>query len=302
MQPWVVGLIAVALVAAACSASTTGSDSGVIQAVGAENQYANVISQIGGRYVHASAVMSNPSADPHSFEASPSVARTVGAAKLVVQNGLGYDPFMATIEKAAPNAGRKVIDVQSLLRLPDSTANPHLWYDPTTMPQVAKQVAADLSALDPPHASTFQANLATFDTSLDPWRQAIASLKASQAGAPVAVTEPVADYLLQAAGADIRTPPEFEAEVMNGVDPSPQDVAQENSLLTSHAVKALLYNQQVADSLTQGFLATASSHNVPVVGVYETMPAGFTYQSWMLAETQALQKAVASGVSTRKLP
>ncbi|HWD08064.1 MAG TPA: zinc ABC transporter substrate-binding protein [Actinomycetota bacterium] len=295
-------LAALALVAAACSAPAQRGDPGVIQAVGAENEYASVISQIGGRYVQVSAVMSNPNTDPHSFEASPSIAREVSAAQLVVQNGLGYDSFMNTIENAAPDRERVVIDVQSLLGLPDSAPNPHLWYAPSTMPAVAKRVARELSTLNPAHAATFQANLASFDSSLGPWLQAIASFKAAEPGAPVAVTEPVADDLLQAAGADVLTPFQFQADVMNGVDPSPQDVALEDALLTGHQVKALLYNQQVADSLTQGFLATAKSHGIPVVGVYETMPSGFTYQAWMLAEMQAVQKAVARGVSAEELP
>ena len=44
-------------------------------AVGAENEYANVISQIGGKYVAVTAIESNPNTDPHTFEASPSVAQ-----------------------------------------------------------------------------------------------------------------------------------------------------------------------------------------------------------------------------------
>ena len=39
-----------------------------------------------------------------------------------------------------------------------------------------------------------------------------------------------------------------------------------------------------------------------MVGVYETMPQpGFDYQSWMLAEVQALHNAVANHVSTEHL-
>src|ERR1700722_11535273 len=54
------------------SATAANGSSGVIAAVGAENEYANVIGQIGGRYVKVSAIESNPNTDPHSFEASPS--------------------------------------------------------------------------------------------------------------------------------------------------------------------------------------------------------------------------------------
>ena len=141
---------AMALLGSACSSSgSSGAPAGTIAAVGAENEYANVIGQIGGKYVHVTAIESNPNSDPHSFEASPSIAQLVSSAQLVVQNGLGYDTFMNKIEAAAPSSARKVIDVQSLRGLPDSTPNPHLWYDPATMPAVAKAVAGDMAALQP---------------------------------------------------------------------------------------------------------------------------------------------------------
>src|SRR6202034_4932639 len=105
-------------------------------------------------------------------------------------NGLGYDTFMNSLASASSNSARKVINVQDLLGLPDSTANPHLWYDPKTMPAVAKALAADLSALDPAHASTFHANEAKFVASLQPWFTAIAAFKASYGGETAATTEP----------------------------------------------------------------------------------------------------------------
>jgi len=292
---------AAVLLATACSAATAGS-SGVISAVGAENEYANVISQIGGKYVHATAIESNPNTDPHSFEASPSVAQQVSGAQLVVQNGLGYDTYMNKIESAAPNAKRKIIDVQSLLKLPDSTPNPHLWYSPTTMPAVARAIAAGLSALQPSHAAYFRAKLTAFDRSLQPWYKAIAQFKAAFPDTPVAVTEPVGDYMLQAAGARILTPFRFQADIMNGVDPAPQDISLQNGFFSGHKVKVFVYNQQVTDSLTQSFLTQAHHDGIPVVGVYETMPTpGYDYQSWMLAEVNALHKALASKTSTEKL-
>jgi zinc/manganese transport system substrate-binding protein len=108
--------------------------------------------------------------------------------------------------------------------------------------------------------------------------------------------------MLQAAGTDNLTPFSFQADIMNGVDPTPQDVSLENSFFTQHKVKVFCYNQQVVDSLTTSIRQTALKAGVPVVGVYETMPTpGYDYQSWMLAEVQALQKAVADKISTQKL-
>ena len=299
--------LGLALLASACSSSSSSASGssdpgGKIVAVGAENEYADVIQQVGGQYVQVSAIMSNPNTDPHTFEASASVARVVSAAQLVVQNGVGYDTFMNTIENAAPNSSRKVIAVQDLLGLPADTPNPHLWYKPGTMPAVANAVAADLAALQPAHASYFKANAAAFISSLTAWNNAIAAFKAKYPDTPVATTEPVADYLLQAAGADNLTPWAFQADIMNGTDPSAQDVAVERSLFTQHKVKVFLYNQQVTDSLTESFITLAQSNGIPVVGVYETMPVpGYDYQSWMLAEVQDLQKAVTGKISTEHL-
>ena len=260
-----VSAVGVALLASACSSAlgSTHAAAGVIVAVGAENEYANVISQVGGKYVQASAIMSNPNTDPHTFEASASVARTVSEAQLVVQNGVGYDTFMNTIENAAPNSARKVIVVQNLLGLPAGTPNPHLWYKPGTMPAVANAIAADLEAIQPAHASYFKANAAAFTASLTAWNNAIAAFAAKYPNTPVATTEPVADYMLQAAGADNLTPFAFQADIMNGTDPSAQDVAIERSLFTGHKVKVFLYNQQVTDTLTESFITLAQPEQHP---------------------------------------
>ena len=305
--------LAAALLASACSSSSGSSGAAAggtaaaasvtkITAIGAENEYADVIAQVGGKYVQASSIMSNPNTDPHTFEASPAVAREITAAKLIVQNGVGYDDWATTIENADPSGSRKVINVQQLLGLPDSTPNPHLWYNPTTMPKVASAIATDLGQVDPAHAAYFKANAASFIASLNAWNNAIAAFKSAHPGIPVATTEPVADYMLQAIGADNLTPWAFQADIMNGTDPSPQDVAIENSLFTQHKVKVFLYNQQVTDSLTESFIKLATENGIPVVGVCETMPTpGFDYQSWMLAEVNALNEAVTAKVSTEHL-
>lgn len=273
-----------------------------IKAIGVENQYANVIEQIGGRYVQVSSIMNDPSTDPHTFEASPQIAGQIAAAELIVKNGIGYDEWADKLISATSKPNRRIIDVQHLLGLPDDTPNPHLWYDPKTMPAVAKAIAKDLAVLQPAHADYFEANLKTFDASLMPWTAAIASFRAKYDHTPIAATEPVANYLLVAMGFDIATPSSLQYAIMNGTDPAPQDITTQNGLFTGHKVKLFAYNQQVTSSLTASFLDLAKKNEVPLVGVYETMPTpGFTYQSWMMAEVAALQKAVADKASTTTL-
>jgi zinc/manganese transport system substrate-binding protein len=305
----VVGGAAVLLVAGCGSSSNPGSTAtaahagaSTVAVVAGENEYGNVVAQIGGRYVSVYSVDSNPNTDPHTYEATPSVGQKIARANLLIENGVGYDTFMDSLASASPNPARKMIDVQHLLGLPDSTPNPHLWYDPRTMPAVARALAADLSALDPSHASTFRANETKFVASLQPWFTAIAAFKAKYGGTTAATTEPVADYLLTAMGIKNLTPFQFQADIMNGTDPSPQDVSLEQGFFTKHQVKVFCYNQQVTDALTDSIRQVALHAGVPVVGVYETMPVpGYDYQSWMMAELDAIAKAVTTGASTQHL-
>jgi len=301
------GLMLLAVVSlAGCGGGSSsvgaGSSDGTISAVAAENEYANVLEQIGGRYVRVTAIESSPSTDPHAYEASPSTAQAVAGAKMLIENGAGYDTFMAKIESASPDPSRKVINVQKLLGLPESTSNPHLWYKPATMPLLATAIVSDISSLQPEHAAYFRAHARAFEASLRPWLKALAVFASRYPRATVATTEPVADYMLEAAGMKNLTPFSMQADVMNGTDPAPQAVSLQDSLLSGHKVKVLVHNRQVSSPITEAFVAEAKRQGIPVVGVYETMPTpGYDYQSWMRAEVEALERALAEHVSTETL-
>ncbi len=293
------------MVATGCGsivAAQSANGLGVVRAVGAESQYANVIAQIGGRYVSVTDIINNPNLDPHTYEASPRDAIAVAKATLIVQNGVGYDSFMDNLESASPDSGRVVINVGKALGYGATIKNPHLWYSPQTMPVAARLIDQALTKQMPAHRAYFSSRLATFDQSLNAWHEALTRVKRGYGRAPVAVTEPVADYLLAAAGLTIKTPWAFQAAIMNGTDPSPQDVQIEEDLLRHNRVKVFVYNQQAVDSTTSALLAVARKHQVPVVGVYETMPSGYSYQGWMTVEVKALEDALQSGKSTVKLP
>lgn len=279
-------------------APAAGSD--VIQAVGAENFYANVIQQIGGRHVAALGIISNPATDPHSYESSTTDAAAVARASLIVQNGLGYDAFMQKLAAASPNKARTVIDVGQVFGR-KAGDNPHQWYDPATMPRVAGLVAAVLARLDPADRETFQANLRRFDASLKPWIAHIAALRRRYKGAPIAVTEPVFGYAAQAVGLRVLTPRSFQLAIQEGNDPAPQDVQAVQNLLIQQKVKVFLYNLQAVEPITERLLGLARAHHIPIVGVYESMPLSSTYQSWMEAELNALDLALSHGRSTERI-
>jgi zinc/manganese transport system substrate-binding protein len=279
---------------------TAAAMRGALQVVASTNVYAGVIAQLGGSHVQVTGILSNPNTDPHTYESSTADASAVARATLILQNGLGYDDFMQKLEAASPNARRTVIDVGKTLGYRTGD-NPHIWYSPTTMPRIAPAIVVALARQDPADAATFRANLKTFDASLRPWTALLAQVKQRYSGTPVAITEPVFGYAVQAMGLKILTPDAFALAIMEGNDPSPQDVQVEKGLFTGNRVKVFFYNQQAVAPITVTLLGLARAHHIPIVGVYETRPPAKTYQQWMLAEVQATQRALATGASTEQM-
>ncbi len=286
------GLAAVAVLTE-CGTPQAPVTPGVVKVVAGENFWGNIAGQIGGRHVQVTSILSNPNTDPHLYEADVANALAVAEARLVIANGAGYDDFLSQLLGATTNAGRIVVTVQAVLGMYGPDVNPHFWYDIPRVPRVAAATEGALVRLDPPDAKVFAANLAAFDASLRPVEAVIASIRRRYLGEPVAYTERVPGYLLQAAGLTVVTPPGFAAAIENGNEPSAGDTAEMYRLITSHGTKVLLYNAQAVSPVTQQVRALARQHGVPVVPVTETMPpSSGSYQAWQLAQAKALLDAL----------
>jgi zinc/manganese transport system substrate-binding protein len=262
-----------------------------ITIIAAENFYGDVASQIGGDAVAVKSIMSNPDQDPHLFETTPSVVRETGAAQIVIYNGADYDPWMEKLLKSGAKAGRVIINVADLVGKKPGD-NPHLWYDPPTMPKVAQALASALSKADPSHRSDYAARRQAFTDSLKPMNEKIAAVASKYAGTPVTASEPVFGYMAAALKLKMRNEP-FQIAVMNNTEPSARDVAAFQDDLKSHKVKVMFYNKQASDKIVQTLVGIAHQSKVPVVGVTETEPAGMTYQKWMLSELNDTEAALA---------
>ena len=179
------------------------ADSSKLNVVAAENFYGSIAQQIGGPAVEVVSVMSNPDQDPHLFETTPGVVRQLAAAQIVIYNGADYDPWMAKLLAATPRPQRTVIVAADLVHR-SAGDNPHLWYDPATMPAVAKALSAALIKADPAHQSDYTARLATFLASLKPIDDKIAAIRDKFAGTTVTASEPVFGYMASALGLQMR--------------------------------------------------------------------------------------------------
>ena len=222
---------------------------GPVKLVAAENFYGGIAQQIGGAQVEVVSVMNNPDQDPHLFETSPAVARQLAAAQIVIYNGADYDPWMPKLLAAAPTPGRIVIVAADLVHK-KAGDNPHLWYDPATMPAVAKALAAALGKADPAHAAEYQARLATFLASLKPLDDKIGAVRKKYAGAAVTASEPVFGYMAAALGLQMRNE-KFQLSIMNDTEPSASDVAAFERDLKEHKVRVMFYNKQASDKIVQ---------------------------------------------------
>ena len=266
------------------------ADAGPVKVVAAENFYGAIAHRIGGLQVAVTSILNNPEQDPHLFEASPTVARQLADARIVIVNGADYDPWMDKLLKASPRADRIVVNAAALTGH-KAGDNPHLWYDPATMPKLAQALAASLSKADPAHAADYALRLTDTLASLARIQAQTTKLRAKFKGVPVTATEPVFGYMAAAAGLTMRNE-EFQTAVMNDTEPSARDLAAFENDLKQHKVRALIYNKQVTGKLTQRLIDIARKAKVPVVPVTETMPEGVSFTDWMLGELDALDKAL----------
>jgi zinc/manganese transport system substrate-binding protein len=264
-----------------------------VKVVAAENFYGDIASQIGGANVAVTSILTNPDDDPHLFEASPATARALSDAKVVIANGVDYDPWIEKLLSANKAPGRKEILVSALVgRKPGD--NPHLWYDPTYMKAAAKALVADLIAVDPARKADYEQGEAKFIESLKPLDDKLTTMHKSYAGQPVTASEPVFGYQAQLIGLDVRNE-KYALAIMNNAEPTPSQVAAFENDLKGKKVKAMLYNAQASEPAVGKLVQMAKDNGIPVVGVSETEPANSTYQDWMMGQLNALDKALAGG-------
>ncbi len=281
-----------ALLGSALTNSRLAEGRSSLQVVAAENVYGDIATQIGGSRVHVTSILSDPNADPHLFEPGTQNGLAVAEARLVIQNGLGYDAFMARLEHASPSKSRVTVTIADVLGIHGRDANPHLWYDVPKLTRIAEAIAAALERADPAGRATYQAGLRRFVTRCAPLRAEVRLLRTHFGGSAVAYTEPVPGYLLAAANLRNLAPPAFTRAIEDGSEPPPAAVADMEALMSGRRVKALLYNDQTVSPITSRIRAVATAHHIPVVGVSETLPPHLTFQQWQLQQARTLASAL----------
>lgn len=301
---WGVGALSLVMAVSACGSSDeespaaggARSSSGTsLSVVASTDVYGDLVKQIAGDKVKITSIISDPGADPHSYEANTRTQLELSKADVVIENGGGYDDFVDTMLKTAKNTDAKVLNV---VNISGKTApsggelNEHVWYDFPTVEKLVGELVTAFSAKDPANASTFASGGAALTEKLKQLESTEASIKSAHTGAGAAITEPVPLYMLEACGLVNKTPEEFSEAIEEGTDVPAAVLAETLNLFSQKKVAVLAYNEQTSGPETEKVLAAAKSGGVAVVPVTETLPAGKDYVSWMTGNLTAIQTAL----------
>ena len=300
--PVIGAALAATLLLSGCAAGSPSAGSSahasddILRVVASTNVYGDIASQIGGNLVKVDSIISDPSQDPHSYEADAQVQLALSKADVVIQNGGGYDTFVDTLLKGANNPTATVLNAATISGYNQNPTigefNEHLWYDFPTVQKVVDRIVATFTKLDASGGATFTANAAKFTAALDALKGDEAAIKATSAGAGIAITEPVPLYLLDAAGLVNKTPVKFSSAIEGGTDVSPVVVKQTLALFSEHAVKLLAYNEQTSGPETDQVIAAAKRAGIALIPVTETLPKGTDYLSSMSRTLAAVKAAL----------
>jgi zinc/manganese transport system substrate-binding protein len=290
--------VAAATVAAGCSTGANppaGASSGtgqVIRVVAAENFWGSIASQVGGTHVSVTSIITNPNTDPHSYEATPADGRAIATAQLVIENGIGYDPWVQRLINSQ-GGDRALLNVGQIVGVADG-GNPHRWYNPADVQKVIAAFVAELSTLDPGYGGYFQAQASRFNTvDLGTYNSLIAQIKSRYAATPVGASESIFSMLAPALGLDLITPYSFLRAISEGSEVSAADKSTIDNQIKNHLIKIYVYNSQNTTPDVQAQLSECRAQGIPTTTITETLaPATATYQGWQADQLQGILAAL----------
>ena len=281
---------------AACSStgpSSTPGGSGRVRVVAAENFWGSIARQVAGGDAEVTSIISNPDADPHDYEPTSHDARTIASAQLVIENGIGYDPWAQQLLAVDQGPHRTVLDVGSVVGVPDG-GNPHQWYSRASVEKVIARVVADLETVDPTHRADYERNARSYESKgLEEYSSLIARIRQQYAGTPIGASESIVAPLAETVGLKLLTPEPFLDAIAEGNEPTAHDKATTDAQIRDHRISVFVYNSQNSTPDVQRLVDAARAARIPVATVTETLtPASATFQSWQVRQLRALLHAL----------
>lgn len=149
--------------AALLATATAGMAADKIPVVASFSILGDLVRVVGGDRVAVTTLVGSDE-DAHVFEPKPVDAKNLLQSKLLVSNGLGFEPWAQKLVKSAGYKGQAVVASQGVKArtMPGEKGgketDPHAWQDPTNVVIYVRNIAAALSRLDPTGAATYKDN------------------------------------------------------------------------------------------------------------------------------------------------
>ncbi|HCD08435.1 MAG TPA: metal ABC transporter substrate-binding protein [Lactobacillus sp.] len=288
----ILSLSIILIILSGCSNKKVNNSSQKIKIVTTTNFYAEAAKAVVGDKGTVNSIINNPAVDPHDYEPTTKTAKTVSAADITVANGLGYDTWMNKLNKQS----NSYIKIGEDVMHKKTGNNPHIWYNPETMPRYAKYLADQLGNKYPKNKAYFEQNAQEYIASLKPIQKELSQLKTLAQKVPnknVYVSEPVFDYAIAATGFKV-TDKNFEKAIENGTDPTPSTIKKMHQAINNKQIAFFVLNTQTNNKVINNLVSLAEKKNIPILKVTETLPEGKTYKEWMLSQYQAMNKILKS--------
>jgi len=292
-------LVAVATLGAGCNRtlSTSAGKDGAFRVVAAENVWGSLAAQLAGARADVVSIVSSPAADPHEYEPTAVDARSLAVARMVIVNGIGYDPWASRLLAANPVRGRVVLDVGDVLGI-RAGGNPHRWYSPRDVQRMIEAISRAYAKLEPGHARSFTRQRRVLEKRLQGYREAVAAIRKRYRGVPVGASESIVEPLARALGLTVLTPGSFLDAVSEGTEATAADRATIDRQIAQRQIAVWIYNRQNATPDVARITEAARRRGIPVVPITETLsPASATFESWQSRQLRELAGALAEATS-----
>ena len=149
----------------------------------------DLVRVVGAGRVHVTTLV-GPDEDAHVFEPKPADARAIVQSRLLVTNGLGFEPWAQKLAKSAGYKGEIVVVSNGVKALAmtvgkgSAETDPHAWQDPNNVVLYVRNIFAALSKADPAGGDVYRANTEAYVKelqTLDAWaREQFAAIPPSR--------------------------------------------------------------------------------------------------------------------------
>ncbi len=269
--------------AAVSSGDPGGCPGEVLDVVVSTGAWSDVVRTLGGDCVTVTTIAPTEAPD----EVVPADRAAFAAADLVVVNGARYDDWAT--DAVGEARGPVVVSAAEVSGAEGPGVEPHLWYDPAVVPELAATVARALAELSPDAAPYFDAQHTAWTAALQPYLELVAALRDDTRGRTLAATGGAFGPMADAVGLTDATPPGYARSARAGNDPAPEDLAEFASVLREGSVDVLV---QVGGDLPDQLGDAADDGDVPIVEITELPDEDASFVEWQLAQLGSLAEAL----------